>query len=166
MIALIHGAVGAACGSFIRRPGATVAAALISHFLLDAFRHEEPFDENERLRVDLIALDGLLLGLALMFVGRRYGLLSPQALGALAGPLPDGEHLIFRPRSMKRSKIHKHFPHAVWPARAVNLRRQFLIGAVAWLALLTLPTRFRNGDRTNRRSCDKPSPTLSGSASP
>ena len=125
-----------------RRRREAVAAALISHFLVDTIRHDEPFDENHKMRLNLIALDGLLLGLALVLVGRRQGPLSPQLLGALAGALPDAEHLLLRPAQEHEFRVHGPFPHAVWPSKSIGLRRQFLIGAVAWLALLLLPVRF------------------------
>ena len=136
MIALIHGALGAACGTMLRRPAPTITAALISHFFVDAISHEEPFDEREDPRPVLIALDGLLLGLALVFVARRHGPVSPQSLGALASSLPDAEHLLRRRKGVRRSPVHGIFPHAIWPSKGISLRRQFVIGAVAWLALL------------------------------
>ena len=145
-----------------RRRREAVTAALISHFVVDTIRHDEPFDESHEMRLDLIALDGLLLGLALVLVGKRHGPLSPQFLGALAGALPDAEHLLLRPTQEHAPKVHTQFPHAVWPSKPIGLRRQFLIGAVTWLALLLLPMRFlsaagaadagNGSDRGGRRS--------------
>ncbi len=147
MIALIHGALGAACGMMLRRPAPTVAAALTSHFMVDAISHDEPFDENNHLRPDLIALDGLLLGLALVFVGRRYGLFSPETLGALAASLPDAEHLLPGRQTAPVPAVHAMFPHAVWPSKRISLRRQFLIGVAAWLAILSCASSARRGNR-------------------
>lgn len=142
MIASIHGALGVTCGMILRRPGLAVAASLISHFLVDAIAHDEPFDEDKNLRLDLMALDGLLLALALVLVGKRYGPLSPQCLAALAGALPDAEHLLRRRKAVGKSTVHGQFPHAIWPSRQIGLRNQFLIGAAAWLALFVLPARL------------------------
>ena len=151
MIALIHGALGAACGMMLCRPGPTVAAAFISHFLVDAIGHDEPIDENKYLRLNLIALDGLLLGLALVFVARRQGPLSAQSIGALAATLPDAEHFLGRRWRTLEPGIHAVFPHAVWPSKRLSLRRQFLIGAVAWLALLACSSGAQPGSHGRLR---------------
>ncbi len=136
MIVLIHGALGAACGMMFRRPGPTVAAAFISHFVVDAICHDEPIDESNDLRLDVIALDGLLLGLAMVLVAKRQGPFSAQSLGALAASLPDAEHLLGGRRGLLEPPVHSVFPHAIWPSRRISLGRQFLIGVAAWLALL------------------------------
>ena len=130
MIALVHGAVGATCGSLLRRRGPTVAVALLSHMVVDAVRHEEPLDEKGRPRPGMLALDGVLLGLAWLVVQRRYGAFSPQSLGAVAACLPDVDYFLLG------SVVHRPFPHGRWPSRKIGVWWQFCIGVVAWLALL------------------------------
>jgi hypothetical protein len=131
-----------------RRPGQAVAASLILHFMVDAINHTEPFDENKNLRLDLFALDGLLLALGLAVVAKRFGPLSPPCLGALAGALPDTEHVARRRLAFVESTVHGHLPHGVWPSKPIGLRHQFLAGAAAWLALSALSTRFPSAGRT------------------
>ena len=129
MIASVHGAVGAACGSLLRRRGPTVAAALLSHMVVDAIRHEEPLDEQGRLRLGVLAMDGTLLGLAWLIVRARHGAFSSQSLGAVVACLPDVDFFL------TGSAVHKPFPHGRWPSRKVGIWWQFSIGVAAWLAL-------------------------------
>ena len=133
MIALVHGAVGAGWGSLLRRPAPTVAAALLSHFLMDAIRHGEPFDEKGKPQLAVLGLDAALLGLAWLAVCARHGALSPQSIGAVAGCVPDLEHFLLG------SVLHKPVPHGRWPSRRMGIRWQFTIGVAAWLALLAAP---------------------------
>lgn len=150
MIALIHGALGATCGMLLRRRSPTVAAALISHLVVDAINHDEPTDGSGNLRLDVVALDGLLLGLALLVLSRRHGVFSPQTVGALAACLPDLEHLLPRPCMRGRSGRHEPFPHARWPSHKLNIWAQFAVGAVAWIALLSCG---RTGDEGRSAPC-------------
>ena len=136
MIALIHGALGATCGVLLKRRPPTVATALISHLIVDAINHDEPFDKKGSLRLDLVALDALLLGAAFLLLTRRYGIISAESLAAVAGCLPDAEHFLHRRRTQSGWAAHGPFPHACWPPARVNMWWQFSIGAVAWLALL------------------------------
>jgi hypothetical protein len=135
MIGLVHGAVGAGCGSLLRRPAPTLAAALLSHMVVDAIRHEEPLDESGRLRPAVLALDAALLGLAWLALCARHGVFSPQSIGAVAACVPDVEHFLLG------SAVHKPFPHGRWPARRIGIWWQFSIGIAAWLALLASPVR-------------------------
>jgi len=134
MIALLHGALGAACGTLLRRRPHTLIAALCTHLLVDAINHEEPVDEDGNLRVDLLALDASLLGLALLLVATRRGVFSPESLGAVVGCLPDVEHLLAK--GMTKAVVHRQFPHARWPSRKMSISSQFVAGAIAWLAIL------------------------------
>jgi len=131
MIALVHGAVGATCGSLLRRRGPTVAVALLSHMVVDAIKHEEPLDGRRRLRLAVLVLDGILLGAAWLVVRARHGAFSPQSLGAVAACLPDVDFFL------TGSAVHKPFPHGRWPSRRIGIWWQFSIGVVAWLALFT-----------------------------
>jgi hypothetical protein len=135
MIALVHGAVGAACGALLQRRRPTVAVALLSHLVVDAVSHEEPFDKRGNLRLDVAAFDGLLTGLALLVVGSRYGVLSPESLGAVAGCFPDVGHLVERWGTGSGS-VHGWFPHARWPSRKMGVWWQLSIGVIGWLALI------------------------------
>ncbi len=104
MIALIHGAVGASCAMVFRRRREGVAAALISHFVVDSIRHDEPFDENHKMRLNLIVLDGLLLGLALVLVGRRQGPCPPNSSAPWPVPFPTPSIFFASQRRMMRRK--------------------------------------------------------------
>jgi hypothetical protein len=145
MIGLVHGAVGATCGSLLRRPGPTVAAALLSHMVVDAVRHEEPLDERGRLRLGVLALDGALLGLAWLVVRGRHGAFSPQSLGAVVACLPDLDYFLLG------SGVHRPFPHGRWPCRKIGVWWQFSIGVVAWLALLASGAVKRGNTACTRR---------------
>ena len=147
MIALLHGALGATCGMLTRRRVPTVAAALISHLAVDAINHDEPTDGGGNLRLDVVALDGLLLGLALLVLTRRYGVLSPESVGALSACLPDLQHLLPRPCMRDRPGRHGPFPHARWPSRKLDVRTQFVLGAAAWIAVLGFRRRPQRWQR-------------------
>lgn len=134
MMPLVHGGLGACCGVLLRRRLPALVVAVLSHLLVDAINHEEPWDEDGNLRAGLLTFDALVLSLALVFVSVRRGAFSPESLGAVAGCLLDGEYLL---RKRARGPVlHRLFPHARWPSRSIGLRSQFAIGAVAWLAVL------------------------------
>lgn len=140
MLALVHGALGASCGVLLRRRLPTLVVAVLSHLLVDAIKHEEAVDEHGGLQLDVLTLDALLLGLAFLLINTRRGAFSPESLGAVAGCLLDGEHLL---RKRARGPVlHRLFPHGRWPSRSIGVRSQFAIGAVAWLAVL-MRTRQR-----------------------
>jgi len=132
MIELVHGAVGAACGTLLRRRTPTLLASVLAHFLIDLVNHEEPIDKPRHLRRDVVALDGILLGSLFVYLAIRYGATSPESLGAVAGCLPDLEYLVRRRGAFSP---HASLPHAVWPRRRMSLRGQFLLGGAAWLVL-------------------------------
>ena len=137
VIELVHGALGAACGALLKCRPPTVAAAFISHLVLDAINHDEPLDQNQRLRLDVVALDSVLLGAAFVLLVKGRGITSAESLGAIVGCLPDAEHLLRRWRRTRSGwAVHSPFPHADWPSRGVSVWWQFAIGAAAWLALL------------------------------
>lgn len=143
MIALLHGALGATCGVLTRRRAPAVAVALVSHLAVDAINHDEPTDAGGHLRLDLVALDGLLLGLAWLALSRRRGVFSAESVGAVAACLPDLEHLLPRAWVRGRSGRHEPFAHARWPSRKLNIWSQFAVAAVAWGALLGCGRRGR-----------------------
>lgn len=144
MIELVHGALGAACGALLKRRPSTVAAALISHLVVDVINHDEPLDDDQKLRPDVVALDAVLLGAALVLLARRRGITSAESVGAIAGCLPDAEHFLHRLRRTRSGwAVHGPFPHAEWPSRGIGVRWQFAIGVAAWLALLGLSTGQR-----------------------
>jgi hypothetical protein len=134
MIALVHGALGAACGTLLERRRPTVVAALVSHFVADAVNHEEPLDQGGNLRLRVITLDALLLGLALLLLWIRRGIFSSASLGAVAACLPDVDYFLLG------SAVHKPFPHGRWPSRKIAVWWQFSMGTIAWLALLGCPS--------------------------
>jgi len=134
MIGLVHGAVGATCGALLRRRGVTVAAALLSHIVVDAIKHEEPLDKGGRPRPAVLVLDAVLLGLAWLVVCARHGAFSPQSIGAVAACVPDLDHFLLG------SVVHKPLPHGRWPSGKIGVWQQFSIGTVAWLALLDCPS--------------------------
>jgi hypothetical protein len=124
----------------LRRRTPTFVAAFVSHFLVDAINHEEPFDEDGDLRVGLLTFDALALSLAMVFVSVRRGALSPESLGAVAGCVLDVEHLL-RERG-RRPVLHGLLPHARWPSRELGILSQWAIGVVAWLpVLMSVPPR-------------------------
>jgi hypothetical protein len=147
MIGLVHGVAGATCGALLRRRGPAVVAALISHMALDAIKHEEPMHETGSVRLDVLALDGALLGLAWLAVRAQHGTFSPQSLGAVAACLPDLDYFLLG------SRVHSPFPHGLWPTRKIKLSWQFRVGVAAWLALLyTASASWRTSRSASERS--------------
>jgi hypothetical protein len=118
----------------LRRRPATLVAAFVSHFIVDAIAHDEPLHEDRIIRVDLVALDVLLVVLAMEYLAMRRGFFSSESLGALAACAPDVEHLLRKRRTT--SVLHDLLPHARWPRRRISTSSQFAIGAIVWLALL------------------------------
>lgn len=136
MMAIVHGAVGAASGALLRSRRAAVVAAFLSHFAADAVNHDEPVDGHRRLRPELIAIDATSLAVAIFLLARRHGLFSPPVLAAFAACLPDLEHLLPRQFGGNRAGQHSPLPHSLWPARPLTIRDQFAIGTVSWLVVL------------------------------
>jgi hypothetical protein len=140
MMPLVHGGLGACCGVLLRRRLPALIVAVVSHLLVDAINHEEPWDEDGNLRAGLLTFDALVLSLALAFVSVRRGVLSPESLGGVAGCVLDVEHLLCEQR--RRPVLHGLLPHARWPSRELGILPQWAIGVVAWLSvLMSVPPR-------------------------
>ncbi|MBV9848820.1 MAG: hypothetical protein JO250_03945 [Armatimonadetes bacterium] len=84
MMVSVHAAVGAGVGARAKRPGAALAAGVISHLLCDLAPHRDyalPIEAP------------LALAVFLYLVG-RYGPRSPQFWGAVGAVLPDAENAL------------------------------------------------------------------------
>lgn len=106
MMGFIHACVGAGLGSFFRRPSAAFGAGVVSHAVGDVIPHKEA-----PLAVELVLLAGTLT-----FIGRRFGVGSPEFAGAVGGVSPDLEHALvlfgLMPESARVFPTHNHIlPH-------------------------------------------------------
>jgi len=84
MMVWVHAAVGAMVGAGIKKPAGTVAGGIASHLLCDLVPHRD-----YELKIEAP------LALAMfVYLTARYGITSPQVLGAIGGVLPDGENAL------------------------------------------------------------------------
>ncbi|HEY3280843.1 MAG TPA: hypothetical protein VGN26_01080 [Armatimonadota bacterium] len=83
MTGVVHALLGSALGSLFGSRPAAFAAGMASHALGDVLPHRElP-----------VAADGALTSALLALLVYRFGLGSPEVLGALGGISPDIEHI-------------------------------------------------------------------------
>ena len=84
MMVCIHAAVGAALGSTTRRPWSALISGVASHLICDLFPHKD-YD---------IKIEAPLAAAMFGYLAWRYGVTSPQFLGAVGAVLPDAENAL------------------------------------------------------------------------
>ncbi|MEO7717625.1 MAG: hypothetical protein ABIY70_15615 [Capsulimonas sp.] len=84
MMVCIHAAVGAAIGGSVQRPLPALASGIASHLICDLFPHRD-YD---------IKIEAPLAALMFGWLAKRYGVQSPQFLGAVGAVLPDAENAL------------------------------------------------------------------------
>ncbi len=84
MMVCVHAAVGAGLGGLLRRPGAAFAAGVASHLLCDLVPHKD-YD---------ITVEAPLAAVMFSYLAWRYGIRSPQFLGAWGAVSPDAENAL------------------------------------------------------------------------
>jgi len=84
MMVCIHAAVGAAVGAVVGRRRAALVAGIASHLICDLFPHRD-YD---------IKIEAPLAAAMFGYLGKRYGIDSPQFVGAVGAVLPDGENAL------------------------------------------------------------------------
>ena len=82
MICAVHAFIGAAAGRLIGRQDGAMAAGVASHLICDLLPHKD-FDPR---------VEAPLLAVTLTFLGWRFGLKSPEFLGATGAVAPDVEN--------------------------------------------------------------------------
>lgn len=84
MMVSVHAAVGAAVGAVAGRRRAALVAGIVSHFICDLLPHRD-FD---------IKIEATLGSAVFLYLARRYGIDSPQFIGAVGAVLPDAENAL------------------------------------------------------------------------
>ena len=84
MMVCIHAAVGAAVGGAAGRPLPALVSGIASHLICDLFPHRD-YD---------IKIEAPLAALMFGYLANRYGVRSPQFLGAVGAVLPDAENAL------------------------------------------------------------------------
>jgi len=97
MIVALHAALGAAVGAAGRSRPAAVALGVASHLAADAVPHRDFASRRFELASGLAAI-GLL--------AVRRGLGDPATVGAVAGTIPDLEHVVRLPRPGGSKLLH------------------------------------------------------------
>lgn len=82
MMVSVHAAVGAAIGAGVRRPWAAFFSGAASHLLCDLFPHKD-YD---------IKIEAPLAAAMFAYLIARYGIASPQVIGAFGAIAPDAEN--------------------------------------------------------------------------
>jgi hypothetical protein len=82
MMVWVHAAVGACVGARLKSPTASFAAGALSHLVCDLIPHKD-YE---------LAVEAPLAAAMLLTIGARYGVRSPQFVGALGGIAPDIEN--------------------------------------------------------------------------
>ncbi|MGO8672529.1 MAG: hypothetical protein ACLQVD_14335 [Capsulimonadaceae bacterium] len=85
MMVSVHAAVGAAVGALAGRRRAALAGGIVSHAICDLLPHRD-FD---------IKIEAPLAAIVFAYLARRYGVGSPQFIGAAGAVLPDAENALF-----------------------------------------------------------------------
>lgn len=82
MICAVHAVVGAALGRIARRKPGAFAAGVASHLICDLLPHK---DFNYKTEAPLLAV-------TLGFLGFKFGIKSPEFIGAIGAVAPDVEN--------------------------------------------------------------------------
>lgn len=82
MMVSVHAAVGAALGAVVRKPWQSFLSGIASHLLCDLVPHRD-YD---------IEVEAPLAAAMFVYLIKRYGLNSPQVIGAFGAIAPDGEN--------------------------------------------------------------------------
>ena len=127
MIVSLHVATGAAAGALAgSRRGAVLAGPLL-HLAGDWMPHEDVPSH----RFELVT--GLLCGVALAV---RRGPFDPAVVGAVAGSVPDVEHVLRLPRPGGRKLFPSHRVHGWHRSGGVPAWAQLLVAGVLVGALV------------------------------
>jgi hypothetical protein len=106
MMVCIHAAVGAAVGAVLRRPGAAFCGGVLSHLICDLIPHKD-YD---------IKIEAPLAATVFAYLAKRYGVDSPQFLGAAGAVAPDAENALVVLGLLPRDKMvfPSHNDKAPW----------------------------------------------------
>jgi hypothetical protein len=102
MIVSLHVASGAALGSLARSRRSALALGALMHAVGDRVPHEDIWDRRFELWSGVGALTA---------VGLRRGFFDAATLGAVAGSVPDVEHVLRLPRPGGRKLFPSHRIH-------------------------------------------------------
>lgn len=137
MLGIVHSAAGAWASRAAATRRQAILLGVLSHVLVDFIGHEEPFNKHGP-RLAVLLPDFALTATAIVWLGARWGWLSPELLGSIASILPDAEHFL----SLGRGSRKKFFPshrlvsllHSRTPLK-LSVKTQFLLGLLLLLLL-------------------------------
>ena len=95
MMGAVHALIGAAVGRRIGSPATAFAAGMVTHAMGDVLPHRD----------QKIAVEASLLAAVLGFLAWRYGLKSPEMLGAAGAVLPDVENAAWMIGPMPQNRV-------------------------------------------------------------
>jgi hypothetical protein len=106
MMVCVHAAVGAAVGAVLRRPSAAFFGGVLSHLICDLIPHKD-YD---------IKIEAPLAASVFAYLAKRYGVNSPQFLGAAGAVAPDAENALALLGLLPRDKMvfPSHNEKAPW----------------------------------------------------
>ena len=137
MIVSLHVATGGAIGAVSRSRGRAVVLGVLAHAAGDRMRHQDIPSH----RFELVSGVAALLAIA-----ARRGVLDPATVGALAGSVPDIEHVVRLPRPRGRKLFPSHRIYGFHRSGGVSVQRQLFLAGLLLGALIAprpneLPTR-------------------------
>lgn len=149
MLLTTHALTGAVIGKYLENSWVVIFVALISHFIMDRFRHGEylnrrsGWQESWKVILDL-SIGGLVIGMYFYLKGLNFYNANNIAIGVFFSLLPDGFTLLYWKLRVKFLKIIFDFharmhryppfsPEREWNFK--NLRNDILFSMIAILML-------------------------------
>ncbi len=140
MMVWVHAAVGALVGAHAKTPSGAVAGGIVSHLACDLVPHKDYS----------LAVEAPLALAMFLYLAKRYGIYSPQTLGALGAVLPDAENALavlgIVPAAATLFPTHNDTrPWFVGHGRKVQSPLPQVALALAALALASRPNQEHSG---------------------
>jgi hypothetical protein len=127
VIVSLHVATGGAVGALAGRRAPAALLGLVAHAAGDRMRHQDIPSHRYEL------LSGTA---ALLAIGLRRGLFDPATVGAVAGSVPDVEHIVRLPRPGGRKLFPSHRIRGFHRSGGVSARAQLLVAGILLGTLL------------------------------
>ena len=131
MIVSFHVASGGAIGAVAGTRGRAVLLGLLAHAIGDRIRHHDIPSHRYELRSGVAAL---------LAIAVRRGPLDAATIGAVAGSIPDVEHVIRLPRPGGRKLFPSHRIRGFHRTGGISADAQLLLAGVL-LGVLVSPRR-------------------------
>jgi hypothetical protein len=127
VIVSLHVATGGAVGAVVGRRGRAALLGLVAHAAGDRLRHQDIPSHRYELVTGAAALAAIAL---------RRGLLDPAMVGAVAGSVPDVEHIVRLPRPGGRKLFPSHRIRGFHRSGGVSARTQLFVAGILLGTLL------------------------------